>query len=162
MLNHNAAIGSDSFYAALGLTFAEADVLFDTRQRHDIPDKQEALERIEFLFARYGEPLHVADGFNETTENSMRSHLNMVAEAILIIVSVVLLAIPEARTTPIRLAFAFFFVAVVLPELRRQYRAGMFSMTPTQIYKTVNERPSSFLSITAYLLGFFALSAAMP
>lgn len=57
---HGAAVlvpGDFSEVPELGVDYSEAKILFSIRLRHDISDKQEALERIEWLFERYNEPL---------------------------------------------------------------------------------------------------------
>lgn len=85
-------------------------------------------------------------------------HGIVVLEAALFILSVVILAIPEARTAPVRAAFFLLFVVLLARMLWEAHTTGLLRMTPQAIAATVHERPrTAVLSAAAAVLAGIAM-----
>ena len=83
----------------------------------------------------------------------MRKGLKTVVEAATIGLAALVLAYPEWRTGPMKLAVLFLWLVVGASLVRRLHKAGVLDMTPGQIYREKEKPKIELLEYLAVLFG---------
>lgn len=92
----------------------------------------------------------------------MLKRLATVAAAALLIVSVLLIFIPELRAAPMLAVLAISWVVTAGSIIWRVFKSGALTMTPGQIFRMPVKPNISALEVIAILLGSAAIMVTAP
>jgi len=93
---------------------------------------------------------------------TIAQYLLRAAEVALLILALLTLFVPELRVVPVKIALRLSWWAVAAPKLWRDYKAGVFKMTPRQIYQRDVRQKTSLLTGLAIMVGGVAMIITLP
>lgn len=96
-----------------------------------------------------------------TLYSAMYAHGMTLIRATLLLLSGVLIFIPESRHTAVSSVLLIFFVVAAFSSVWRLHRKGLLGMTPKQIYRMPNKPSANLLETASLLMSVVAMTVSL-